>query len=352
MTSITVREGAFPEYANKNTMRVEADKGKSLWDRAAANLDSACVYLDEKMPNLPFQNRADEWGRKLEAKFSKLEGFNRWLDESGKHEWYKEMGLFLAKLPLKVGRNIARLLYGIVKTALYSAVHPVKAVVKLAKMLVRLAEALSKAETYTRIGAGIIGGSLGQFAISGNAFALMGMAIGGGLMLGGMAAGAISAAVRQESIKEELVKHLKAIPESVLTGFAIGLLVAEITHAVNASMPCVDPHRLSEAQISDWMRNNFLPQHDLPSNTPFGFLGDHSVQILGSKQSFLYLCGDHFNWYPGSYGIAKYWYMGYKEIPVQIGISSLATSAVTAGATTGVVVGNETIEGLTPQELP
>lgn len=209
---------------------------------------SVVISWDERVikqlgPNFKWQDKADALGEAIEAKFSKLDGFNKWLDEKGQGEWYKKLGVFLAKLPLRSARSIIRYLYAIIKCVLYSAVHPAKAMVKFFKLLTQLAEALTKAETWTKMGAGMVGASAGQFLITGNIFALFGIGIGAAIMLGGMSFDAIKAAYKAEKGNsaqkawEEIQRHAFMVPEAALTGFIIGVTMSAIGEVLEPTRP-------------------------------------------------------------------------------------------------------------------
>src|SRR5262245_61236389 len=103
--------------------------------RAIAHLDACERRLDDKVPNSIIQNKIDELGPAIENKFAPLKKFNDWLDKNEMGAWYKQLAMFLVKLPVKASRNIVRLLYSIIKGVFYTAVHPMKAAVKLAKLL-------------------------------------------------------------------------------------------------------------------------------------------------------------------------------------------------------------------------
>lgn len=209
-------------------------------EKAIHHIDLAEHELDEKLPNFAFQNWLDDRGKEIKRFFSPLKEFNTWLDSNGHGAWFEQLGIFLAKLPLRAVRNIIRLLYAVVKTAIYAAGHPVKAAMKLARLLIHLLVALTKPETWSKMGSGIAGGSVGQFAVTGNPFALIGIAVGGAMTLGGLTAGAIKAAVDTRSmdrVKEQLIKQAKELPEALLTGFLMGLILGAIQKATTAEAP-------------------------------------------------------------------------------------------------------------------
>lgn len=203
-------------------------------EKAIRHLDGWEAYLDAKLPNFPIQNKIDQLALYLETKFAPLSKFNEWLDSNGEGAWYKKLAIFLAKLPARAVRNIIRLVYNIIKSALYAVVHPAKAVVKLAKLLVQLAHALTLPETWSKMGAGALGASLGSSLVSGNPVPLIALGIGAAMLLGGLTAGAIKAAVEAEqgnrfkAAMQNLFDQGKQLPEAALTGFCMGLITGGI----------------------------------------------------------------------------------------------------------------------------
>lgn len=206
---------------------------KPLFERAMTYLQSIDSKLDE-VPTLYIQDKLDAIGAWIEAKFAPLERFNNWINSCGDGAWYQQLAMFLVKLPMRAVRNIVQILYSIVKQLAYTIAHPLKAANKLAKMLVSLAQELAKPETWTKVGVGIIGVSLGSAATSGNPLSIFGVVIGAAMTLAGLGYGTVKAAVgaqqdkKNEVIKQHLLTQLKDLPESFLTGFILGLIMGGI----------------------------------------------------------------------------------------------------------------------------
>ncbi len=231
---------------NQHVQGREVAVNQPWHERAVAHLDNCKRKLDEKVPNSIIQNKIDALGREIENKFAPLKKFNDWLNKNEMGSWYKQLAMFLVKLPMKAVRNIVRLLYSIIKGVFYTAVHPLKAGVKLAKLLVRLGHELTKPETLSKIGAGIMGASAGQALVTANPFALIGVGIGGAMVVGGISWGMLKAyfaAQGQQAGRtaalENLLYQAKQLPEAALTGFCIGLLFGAIqrTMVVSNEMP-------------------------------------------------------------------------------------------------------------------
>lgn len=210
---------------------------KNWHERTISKLDSYDLLLEEKLPNFKIQDKIDRLGRNIKEKFAPLKEFNTWLNSNGHGAWYMQLATFLVKLPLRAMRNIIKMLFDIVKAAIYSVVHPLKALNHLAKLIVNLIYELTKPETWTKIGVGVMGASLGQLAVSGNPLSAIGLGVGAALAITGLTIGALQAALevedghRKEAALQNLLKQVKGMPESALTGFCMGLLIGGISKA-------------------------------------------------------------------------------------------------------------------------
>lgn len=219
----------------KNVYNPPATPKTAAWhEKAISRLNGIDHRLDALMPNNSIQQRIDTLSHNIKNYFAPLNEFNTWLDDNGEGQWYSKLATFLAKLPLRAARNIIHLLYSIIKTILYAAVHPLKAINDLAKLLVQLAHQLTLPESLSKIGAGIIGANAGHTLVSGNPFSLIAIGIGAACVLGGFTAGAIKAAIMAEkdqrwnAVKDELFQQAKELPESALTGLILGLVTGGI----------------------------------------------------------------------------------------------------------------------------
>ena len=126
-----ITESVASHYLENKDRNVE----NSWNNRVIIYLSNLDDKLDKRIPNIWIQNKIDEVGRYIEKEFEPLEEFNKWLDINGIGSWYKQLATFLYKLPLRALRNIIRLLYSIIKGILYTTVHPLKSLNKLAKLL-------------------------------------------------------------------------------------------------------------------------------------------------------------------------------------------------------------------------
>jgi hypothetical protein len=218
----------------------DLDKIKSnTWNgRLIQLLDKADAKIEAILPNFKIQTKLDNAADRIKEFFSPLTKFNNWIDRSNNGKWYAEIGLFLTKLPLKVARNILRLVYNLIEAALFTTVHPLKALNKFVKCLVNLIHALTKPETWLKIGASVVGASIGNALISGNPFSLIALAIGGAMIYAGLAFSVVKAAIaakrgeRMDAVGLELLLQIKEIPESLLTGFAMGLMMGYLQKTI------------------------------------------------------------------------------------------------------------------------
>jgi hypothetical protein len=241
----------------------------ALFSKTIDRIEEANQRLDVAMPNSTIQNKADALGRTIKDQFAPFVTFNKWLDDNGHGKWYAQLGTFLAKLPARAVRNIVVLLYKILESAAYAGVHPLKALHKLAKLVVQLTAELSKPETWSRIGIGMIGASLGCAAIPGNPLSVLGIGLGGALVVAGISAGALKAALcadrgfRRCAAKENVLGQLKQMPESMLTGFCMGLLFGAIQKAVTERTAAATVKPLTP-QDAEQYANSLVKQYNLP----------------------------------------------------------------------------------------
>ena len=213
---------------------------KTLCSRIIAKLNAADAYLDKKFPNMWIQRKIDglglyqtetaqvktdemiatnEFAEKVEKKFSRLQRFDAWVRENAdsKENWYMQLATYLVKLPLRSAMNVLNLLYSVIETILYTAVHPIKSINRIMKMIVSLVNELGKPETWTKIGVGTIAMQLGQIAIFTNPISHMALAIGATLTIAGLSFGALKAAILNEgnelnAAKDNLFNQFKEIP--------------------------------------------------------------------------------------------------------------------------------------------
>lgn len=233
-------------------------------ERAITWLSEREKKIEAILPNFFFQDKIDNLGRYVEKQFAPLHTFNAWLMNNGQGAWYKQLATFLVKLPLRVARNFVCLIYDIIRTTLQTLTHPVQAVVKLAKLLVSLAYQLTLPETWSKIGAGIIGANLGQALVTGNPFSVIGMGVGGAMLLAGLSFGTFKAAIQAEKehrwqeVKGALVRQVKQLPESMLTGFCMGLMLGVIQMEIEKYGKRIYNETVS-SEVNKQLKNYHLP---------------------------------------------------------------------------------------------
>lgn len=223
-------------------LSTETEAAKPWHERIIESLDRWEAELNSRMPNNSIQDRYDALLDQIEKKFAPLADFNRWIDSNGNGEWYKQLTMFLLMLPVRAARNCLRLVFLLVKTAFDTVMHPIVAVNKFCKLLVRIVNELTKPQSLTKIGAGMLGAAAGQAAIGGNPVSLVTLGIGLTLLTLGLSLGAIQAAKKAEkgqvlkAIRAQMFEQIKAMPEALLTGFFMGLMMGAIVNAAKSEI--------------------------------------------------------------------------------------------------------------------
>jgi|SRR5690242_8836632 len=176
------------------------------------------TYLETKPAN---------FSAKYTATFAPLIRLNEWLlqDEFQKSGALKSYAIFLVKLPLRAVRNVVQLPVTLIKALVYAITHPAKASIKLITTLISLLHALTQPETWSKMGVGILGATLGQ-TIVGNPLAPLGLIVGSALLGAGLCGGAL---MKDKKISDQL----KQLPEAFLTGFLMGLVFGTVTKVRN-----------------------------------------------------------------------------------------------------------------------
>lgn len=237
-------------------------------DSAIATLNKIDEVLDRKLPNWSLQNKLDAIGQGIEKLFEPLTGFNDWLNKNGEGNWCSKLATFLYKLPLRAVRNVVQMLYKLIRGILYTAVHPLKSLNHIAKMLLQLVREMTKTENWSKIGVGIMGAGLGQGLVSGNGIAVLGIAIGAALTLSGLSIEALKAAIHAEegrklrAVGDRLVSQFQELPESGLTAFLMGLISGGLQRAFQERTKSSFPVN-NEEETMRWA-NQYINHHKLP----------------------------------------------------------------------------------------
>lgn len=271
----------------------------SIKDRIITKLDYCEARLDHYLPNYEFQKNFDKLWDVIEKKTSQpiFEAFNKWLYDNGQGQWYKQLALYLAKLPLKVAYNLMNTLFSFIKLALkiglgvpaQAIMHPLKAPIKLVKLLVILVHNLLLPETWTKVGAGMLGSVLGQAALAANPMGLMVVGIAGALMVAGISIGTLKTVLlaqkglRLQAASEYLKDQSLKVPEYVLTGFTMVMLleaIHQIIRACQISSRGLQHDRdikASKDALAKEQTQEFLDKYNYPSPDREGRWYDESV---------------------------------------------------------------------------
>jgi hypothetical protein len=232
--------------------------GKEWKDRAIVRLQSAYLFIEAAIPHFPIQDKIDAAALYIKEVFKPLEGFNRWLDTSGRN-----LAVSLSKLPMRALRNVVLALFNLVKGLATFAVHPARSTKELLELLITLSYELTRPQIWPKVGAGLLGGGLGQAAISANPFALIGSAVVASLILAGVSFSLFT--------KEDF--NLRALPEAFLTGFMLGLVMGGIEKRLVANYQ--EQIKAEARQFAD----RFVSDHNLPAYRSVNVAAKESVQI-------------------------------------------------------------------------
>lgn len=215
-----------------------ADYFQMLHTSANNYLIEKTLELDEALPPNELQLLLDSFYETHLVpvlNHENLQEFNKWMDSNGNGEWYEKLGIALAKMPLRTVRAVLAQVYLILKSLTYSLVHPLKAMHAAAGFIVDLIYALTKGETYSKMGAGMVGAALGQPLVLLQPPVVIGLAVGSVLVISVLVHDILKTLVNAEEgcgwedVKAMLKdKHFRPISEAfavgLLTGIAAGII--------------------------------------------------------------------------------------------------------------------------------
>lgn len=211
----------------------------SSWhEHAMSLLNRIDQVLEEKLPNNSIQTKLDGIAQGIKKKFEPLNELNERLNSNGDGDWFSKMATFLVKLPLRAVRNIVHMLYKVIEAILYTAVHPLKSLNNLAKLIINLINELTQPKNWAKLGVGIMAASVGQAFITGNVVSVIGLIVGGALTFAGLSIELLKSAIEAEkgsklqSVGRKLSSQLSELPEAACTGLLVGLLVGFIAPPV------------------------------------------------------------------------------------------------------------------------
>lgn len=257
---------------------------KGLHEHIFTKLHAWETSLDDFLPNFPFQNAFDELCLFINNSFS-VPYFNQWLDDNGHGDWHHKLATCLAKIPLRTARNIVRSLSHIVKLAVavpaYAIVHPLKFPVKVLQYIASFINALTQPETWTRIGAGMVGSSLGHAALTSNPLSMIAIGIGAALSISGISLGTLKTALlapkgsRAFATAEYVQDQAQQAAVDFLSGFGTVAVLEGVQAVMRGFQKCGrwlrHQHNISVSQsnMSREQANNFLARHNLPREEKF-----------------------------------------------------------------------------------
>jgi len=243
--------------------------GIKFRDRIIKRIHDFDAKIEAVLPNFLFQNKIDALSQEIKKIFQPLKAYNNWLQSNGHGSWYTQLATFLIKLPLRVQRDIIHLLYKIVSELLYAAVHPIKAMNQAATYLVTLVFELTRPEVWSKIGSGLVGVSSAQLlfqqlATPGNPISTIPLAIGGALVIAGMTVGPTCAAIRApnglkwEAFKRNIWIQMKELPDSIVTGFCMGLLFSCVEMGLNRFLLEIKARQFAQKLIKDSNKSEYF----------------------------------------------------------------------------------------------
>ncbi|HAB99347.1 MAG TPA: hypothetical protein DCE71_05950 [Parachlamydiales bacterium] len=233
-------------------------KPKELRNYLIQKLNIFDQTVIDRVPTWIFQEAVDGF---LKASSTKTEDIKKYIHmqlekitylqpflktDEGAH-WTQQCAIFLGTLPFKIIANIFSLFLNILAGSIYATAHPLKALNELMKFIVDSIYKLTKAKTWSTMGAGVLGASFGQILVSGNPLSLMGILSGVAMITVGLTFGSLTAAITAEegsrlsSVKGELQKQLSLGPKFFIEGFCMGLLLGGFQQLFKGTSP-IDNH--------------------------------------------------------------------------------------------------------------
>ncbi len=230
---------------------------KTWHNRAVTQLNTWDTVLDQFCPNFWIQTKADELGAFVVDLFKPLKPFNEWLEKNGQSNWYQEFALYLAKLPMKVARNVALSLYIVIKNIVNLGVHPLKELNHLARALVDAGFGLFDSKNWYKLGGSLMGAAVGQGMALGVPYSPIQFALGAAFTAAGLAKSA------------DFKKELTDLPVHFGTGAACSYLVGRVVKR------CKTVTDEKQARI---FADKFVKENNLPDYTDVQ-LNNGKIQI-------------------------------------------------------------------------
>lgn len=219
----------------------EREKHTQAREKVSLTRSSASTWFEQKLPSciVTIQKQADLTGNSLDTRFiAPLRELNhRWSELTVEGPLPLKIAVALLKAPISAVRNVLVLFYSIIKSVLYACIHPVDAFFRAGLFLIDLVHALVQPENCSKMGAGMIGASLGVVLITGNPFAAIGAGLGVTLVILGLCMGPLKAALlveegaRKQAAYENFTQQVSQLQEMFFTGFLMGLCLSPIAFA-------------------------------------------------------------------------------------------------------------------------
>jgi hypothetical protein len=194
------------------------------------------------------QNQLDEIGHRIET-FANPRQIKEALQLESV-EGFSLQGAFALirntlRLPFRAANNILTLTYNLIKLTVYGAVHPIKGIKLIARNLGQMFVALKEPNTWSNIGAGLVGGSLGSMLVTGNPLPVTALIVGASLIGLALAVGMAQAAIGAKrdglsvsnAVWSQLKEQFSEAIEFALTGFLVGSCIGAVESAAHVHMP-------------------------------------------------------------------------------------------------------------------
>lgn len=244
----------------QDVLRESTPKVKlGLKARIFKKIDQAEDRLNHLIPGNSVQKAYDELCDIFQShETEKSREFSEWLQDNGDGPWYEKLATFLAKLPIKVARNIANLVVTFIKLAIavptYILMHPMKTFLKLAKIIIELLQP----ETWTKIGAGMMGSSAATAAVTGG-FSAVTFIIGAALAFAGISVGTLKTALaaekgfRMKAAQDHFFNEAMQFTETFATSFCL-VLTFEAIQQIIRGFQKLDNHVKNKSAINQSKR--------------------------------------------------------------------------------------------------
>lgn len=210
--------------------RVLCDKKESitLW----FNENGACIVRLQSYP--------DAVGNAFTSRIVEpLSQWNEeWLEKPIEGSLPFKVIVILVKAPVCAVRNMAMLVYSIVKNILHAMVHPIDALFDFGIFLIDVVHTYAQIENASKTGAAMLGASVGQALIMGNPVSVIAASLGAFVLVLGLSLGPLRAAVlaeegyRAKAARDNFIEQVEKLPEMFLTGLLMGVFLGGIEKLV------------------------------------------------------------------------------------------------------------------------